>query len=369
MTTGYVWHELYGWHDTGTYAGLLPPNLVSQPYQHFESPESKQRFHSLVEVSGLAQHLVRIEPMPATDEDILRVHTPEHLARIKAESALPKGGDAGDGTSPFGQQGYEIAALAAGGSIAALNAVLDGTVTNAYALVRPPGHHARPETGMGFCIFANASIAIRHAQATKPELRVVTVDWDVHHGNGTQAVFYDDPSVLTISLHQDDLFPRSSGTTLERGEGAGEGYSINVPLPAGTGNGGYLHALTEVVVPAIRRFRPDVIVVPSGFDASAFDPLGRMSVTASGYRAMTRVLMDVADEVCGGRIMMTHEGGYSPTYVPLCGVSVLSEMSGADVDVIHEILAGFDTMPEHALAPWQAEAIAAARTAAGLDED
>lgn len=367
MATGYVWHELYGWHDTGTYAGLLPPSLTSQPYQHFESPESKQRFHSLVEVSGLARHLVRIEPEPATDEDILRAHTPEHLARIKAESAQTKGGDAGDGVSPFGNQGFEIAALAAGGSIAALNAVLDGTVRNAYALVRPPGHHARPETGMGFCIFANASIAIKHAQAKNPELKVVTVDWDVHHGNGTQAVFYDDPSVLTISLHQDDLFPRSSGTREERGEGAGEGFSINVPLPAGTGNGGYLHAMNEIVIPAIRRFAPDVIVVPSGFDASAFDPLGRMSVTASGYRDMTRLLMDVADEVCEGRIMMTHEGGYSPTYVPLCGVAVLSEMSGVSIDALHEIYEGFDTMPEHALAPWQAEVIAAARTSANLD--
>lgn len=366
MTTGYVWHELYGWHDTGTNAGLLPGNLTLQPYLHFESPESKQRFHSLVEVSGLARHLARIEAVPVTDEDILRVHTREHLARIKAESESPRGGDAGDGTSPFGHQGFHIAALAAGGAAAALDAVLDGSVRNAYALVRPPGHHARPETGMGFCIFANASIAISRALAAQPDLRVVTVDWDVHHGNGTQAVFWTDPSVLTISLHQDDLFPRGSGSLAERGAGAGDGYAINVPLPAGTGNGGYAAAMTDVVVPAIRRFRPDVIVVPSGFDASCFDPLGRMSVTASGYRAMTRILMDVADEVCDGRIMMTHEGGYSPTYVPLCGVSVLSELSGVDVDVINELYAGFDSMPEHALSPTQVEVIAAVRAAHGL---
>ena len=366
MTTGYVWHELYGWHDTGTYAGLVPASLISQPYQHFESPESKQRFHSLVEVSGLAPHLTRIFPEPANDEDILRVHTPQHLARIKAESAQPKGGDAGDGTSPFGHEGFAIAALAAGGSIAALNSVLDGTVQNSYALVRPPGHHARPETGMGFCIFSNAAIAIRHAQAKNPDLRVATVDWDVHHGNGTQAAFVTDPSVLTISLHQDDLFPRGSGSLAERGEGAGSGYAINAPLPAGTGNGGYLHAMATIVVPALRRFKPDVIVVPSGFDASCFDPLGRMSVTAAGYRAMTRVLMDIADEVCAGRIMMTHEGGYSPTYVPICGVTVLSEMSGVPVDVIPEVYAGFDTMPAHELSPWQAALIEEVRVAHAL---
>jgi acetoin utilization deacetylase AcuC-like enzyme len=366
MTTGYVWHELYGWHDTGTNAGLLPGSLVMQPYLHFESPESKQRFHSLVEVSGLAARLTRIDPWSASDEDILRVHTEEHLARIKAESESPRGGDAGDGTSPFGHQGFAIAALAAGGASAALEAVLDGTVTNAYALVRPPGHHARPSTGMGFCIFANASIAIRRAQAATPDLRVVTVDWDVHHGNGTQEVFWSDPSVLTISLHQDGLFPADSGHLSERGEGAGEGYALNVPLPAGTGNGGYLEAMRRVVVPAVRRHRPDVIVVPSGFDASCFDPLGRMSVTAAGYRAMTRILMDVAAEVCDGRIVMTHEGGYSPTYVPLCGVSVLSEMSGVPVDVIHPLYETFDEKPEQALTPVQTAVLDRVCAAHGL---
>jgi acetoin utilization deacetylase AcuC-like enzyme len=189
----------------------------------------------------------------------------------------------------------------------------------------------------------------------------------VHHGNGTQAVFYSDPSVLTISLHQDDLFPRDSGRLDEQGEGAGTGYSINSPLPAGTGNGGYVYAMERVVVPALRRFKPDVIVVPSGFDASCFDPLGRQSVTAAGFRQMTRILMDAADELTQGRLMMTHEGGYSPTYVPICGVSVLSEMSGVPVDVVHEVYAGFDTMPEQTLSQWQKDAIDAAAQAASLD--
>ena len=367
MATGFVWHELYGWHDTGTNAGLLPGNsTLLQPYLHFESPESKVRFASLVEVTGLSTHLVRIEPQPATDEDILRCHTPEHLARIKTESEQPRGGDAGDGTSPFGHKGLDIARLAAGGSIAALTAVLDGTVDNAYALVRPPGHHARPETGMGFCMFGNAAIAVAHARAKNPDLRVVTMDWDVHHGNGTQAIFYDSPDVLTISIHQDGLFPANSGHIDETGEGAGRGYAMNIPLPAGTGNGGYLHTLTEAVVPAIRRFRPDVIVIPSGFDASCFDPLGRMSVTANGYRAMTRVMLDVAAEVCDGRLMMTHEGGYSPTYVPLCGVSVLSEMSGVPVDAINELYATFDDKPESALTDGQRAVVAEVRAVHGL---
>ena len=147
------------------------------------------------------------------------------------------------------------------------------------------------------------------------------------------------------------------GAIEERGKGEGLGYAINIPLPAGTGNEGYAYAMLTVVVPALRRFSPDVIVVPSGFDASCFDPLGRMSVTASGYRIMTRQLMAVAEEVCSGRIMMTHEGGYSPTYVPLCGVTVLSEMSGVPVDVIHELYASFDTMPEQTLNDYQRSAV------------
>lgn len=367
MTTGYVWNELYGWHDTGTNAGLLPgDSTMMQPYFHFESPESKQRFASLVEVSGLSKHLTRIDAVSATDEDILRCHTPEYLEHLKQQSDQPRGGDAGDPTTVFGHKGLDIARLAAGGAIAAVEAVLDGRVQNAYALVRPPGHHARPETGMGFCMLGNASIAIAKARAANPDLRVVTMDWDVHHGNGTQAIFWEDPSVLTISIHQDSLFPPNSGTLEERGGGAGEGFAMNIPLPAGTGNGGYMHALTEAVVPAIRRFKPDLIVIPSGFDASCFDPLGRMAVTAAGFRAMTRVMMDLADEVCGGKLVMTHEGGYSPTYVPICGVTVLSEMSGVPVDVIHPLYASFDEKPENILNDAQRDAVAAARKAHGL---
>ena len=163
MTTGYAYHEIFGWHDTSSYAGLFPsiPAPGLQPFVHFENAETKRRIHELVVVSGLVDHLVRIAPRPATDEEILRVHTAEHLARIEAESLLPKGGDAGDGISPFGRGGIAIARLAAGAVIECVDAVLDGRVDNAYALVRPPGHHAIAATGMGFCIFGNLAIAAR----------------------------------------------------------------------------------------------------------------------------------------------------------------------------------------------------------------
>jgi acetoin utilization deacetylase AcuC-like enzyme len=352
MSTGFVWNELYGWHDTGTYAGLMVAGGLVQPYTHVESPESKVRFAALVEVSGLAKHLTRIEARPATEEEILRIHTKEHLEDIKKQSLNVKGGDAGDGESPFGHGGYEIAALSAGGAIAAIDAVLDGTVTNAYALIRPPGHHARRGNGMGFCIFSNASIAIAHAQANRGIERVAVVDWDVHHGNGTQSIFYDDPSVLTISIHQDDLYPRSSGSIAEQGEGAGEGFTINVPMPAGSGDGAYVEVMKRVVVPALRRFKPQIIVVASGFDASVYDQLGRMIVTSHGYREMTAVLMEAAEELCEGRIMMTHEGGYSPFYVPYCGMAVLEQMSGV-LSGVEDPLGGVSTLPDQPLQPHQ----------------
>ncbi len=359
MATGYLYHEIFGWHDTGTNAGLFPsdPGAGLQPFNHFENAETKRRLHELVVVSGLIDQLSRVAPRRATEEELLRVHTREHVDRIKSESALPKGGDAGDGLSPFGRGGFEIALLAAGGVIAMVDAVLDGTVDNGYALVRPPGHHAVAETGMGFCLFSNLAIAAKHAREVRGVERIAILDWDVHHGNGTQSAFYDDPSVLTISLHQDNVFPPNSGAIEERGVGEGLGYAVNVPLPAGTGDGGYLHAMDEVVVPAIRDFDPDLVLVASGFDASAMDPLARQMVTSEGYRSLTARLMEVAAETCDGRIAMSHEGGYNPVYVPFCGLAVLEQLSGATPfpDPILPIPAGFAGQD---LQPHQADLVA-----------
>ena len=293
-------------HVPGFLYGHAPVGL--QPYHHFDSPDSKKRLHELVAVSGLVDELVRIVAEPASDEFLLMVHDRAHVERIAAESRLPKGGDAGDGFSPFGQGGDEIARLATGGTISATTAVLEGRVDNAYALVRPCGHHALPHMGMGFCIFANVAVAARVARARHGVGRIAVVDWDVHHGNGTQAVFYDDPSTLAISIHQDNWFPPDSGHLGERGEGPGEGTTLNVPLPPGSGNGAYLAVMEQVVVPALVRFRPELILVACGFDANVLDPLARMMVTSTGYRAMTSMLLDVAATVCGGRIVFSHEG-------------------------------------------------------------
>lgn len=353
MPTGYVWEEIYGWHNTGNSAGAHPAGLNAQPYEHFESAASKIRLASAIEVSGLSKNLTRIRAHQASVEDIALVHPKEYIDRIKRDSATPVGGDAGDGLSPFGTGSYEIALWAAGGAIAATKAVIKGEVSNAYALIRPPGHHARVETGMGFCIFANAAIAIRYAQKHLGIKRVAVLDWDVHHGNGTQSIFYGDPDVLTISMHQDGLFPPDSGHVTEQGEGAGAGYAINVPLPAGSGNGAYARALEEIAFPAIEKFKPELIVVCCGFDAAMTDPLGRMIVTATGYREMTQALKKVAEKVCDGKIVMTHEGGYSPTYVPFCGLAVIETLAGVETEM-KDVLAEFwDVLPDQKLHDWQ----------------
>jgi len=331
MATGFVWHELYMWHNTWNWAQVFPPSLTVQPGEHAENPETKRRLRNLIEVSGLLDHLTPIKPRPATEDELARLHDRAYIARIKAMS-VENGGDASTLT-PFGRGSFEIAQLSAGGVMAAFDAVLEGKVKNAYALVRPPGHHATKDLGLGFCLFGNAVVAILHAQAKHGIGRVATVDWDVHHGNGTQAAFYDRDDVLTISLHQDNLFPANSGSLAETGTGKGKGFNLNIPLPPGSGDGAYRAAIEQVVIPALFRFRPDLIVVPSGFDASGVDPLGRMMVTSDGYRAMTRMLVKAAAELCGGRLVMSHEGGYSQMYVPYCGLAVLEEMAGIKTEV------------------------------------
>ena len=363
--TGFVWHQLYGWHDTGLQFQLPSGGSPVQPLPNGESPESKVRLASLVEATGLGDRMERVRPMTATDEDILRVHTRAYLDLLKRESLAPKGGDAGDGVTPFGHGGLEIARLSAGGAMALVGAVMDGRVRNGYALVRPPGHHALPAEGMGFCMLANIAIAIRWARANLGLGRVAVVDWDVHHGNGTQAIFWDDPDTLTVSLHQDNLYPFGSGTQDERGGRTAPNSALNIPLPAGSGNGAYVAAMERAVVPALHAFRPDLVIVASGFDGSFTDPFGRMMITTTGYRTMTRLLMDAADELCEGRLAMVHEGGYSALYVPYCGLAVLETMSGIATGVTMPWDPDWERLPDQQVTDRQAMIIERAARQAG----
>ena len=354
-TTGFLMHELYLWHDTGSAALWYPSGLKAQPGEHAENAETKRRFRNLLDVAGLHEKLIHIKPRPATREEILRVHTPDYVDGIAAMSA-GRGGDAGEAT-PFGHGGYEIALLAAGGVIAMVDAVVEGTVDNGYALVRPPGHHAEPDIGRGFCIFGNIGVAIHHARHVHGVERAAVVDWDVHHGNGTERIFYEDPNVLSISIHQDNWYPADSGHLHRTGEGAGKGYNINVPLPPGSGRDAYVQTFERVVAPALRRFKPQLIVVASGFDASIYDPLGRMMVTSSTYRELTRIMLDLADELTAGKLVLSHEGGYSAAYVPYCGLAVMEELSGLTTDVDDMFAPFIDVCGGHGLYAHQDDAI------------
>jgi acetoin utilization deacetylase AcuC-like enzyme len=365
MTTGFVWHERYAWHDLGSGAGPLRAGGWIEPGEpHAEHPATKRRIRNLLDASGLLPRLVPITPLPATEEQLLRFHTPHYLSRVRALSE-GEGGSVGlDGW--VGRGSYEVAALAVGGTIAAIDAVLDGAVDNAYALVRPCGHHAEPEEGKGFCIFGNLVLGALHARDARGIERIAVVDWDVHHGNGTQAAFYDDPSVLTISVHQDGVFPPASGSVHEKGTGAGAGSNINVPLPPGSGGGAYRDAFERVVIPALHRFRPDLLLVASGFDANGFDPMSRQLLSSEDFRRMARSVRELADELCGGRLVLSHEGGYHTGVVPFCGLAVLEELSGERTEVQDPFVPLLANSPWQSLQPHQRAAVDAAVAAAPL---
>ncbi len=356
--TGLVCHEYYFWHHTGASAGPLPYGLTIQPDAHPESPATKRRLFGLLEVSGLLARLVRIEPRLATEEELRSFHTPDYLARIEAMSA-GSGGDAGELT-PIGTGSYHIARLSAGGGMAAADAIMAGRIRNAYALVRPPGHHAEADRGRGFCVLANNVLLVHHLKKRHGLARIAIVDWDVHHGNSQEGAFLQDPSVLTISLHQDNYYPPNSGGIDVNGDGPGKGANINVPLPPGSGHGAYLDAWERVVVPAVRRFKPDFLIASSGFDGSAMDPLGRNMATSETYRAIARMTTALADDLCGGRLIALHEGGYSTAYVPFCGLATLEALSGIKTQIDDPYLPIFSGMGGQDLQPHQGAVIDAA---------
>ena len=279
-------------------------------------PESPDRLRSITErlysEPLLAPCPWRTAPF-AVDGDILLVHTSGHLDHIRGLSA--RGGGWIDADTYCGGESFAVAMAAVGVTLAAVAAATGRPATSAFAMVRPPGHHATPERAMGFCLFNNVAIAVRHAQTRLGVERVAVVDLDVHHGNGTQDVFYQDGSVLYCSLHQSPLYP-GSGTAAERGVGAGLGQTINVPLPPGTGPDRWLGALRDEVLPAIRRHRPQLIVVSAGFDALAGDPLAQMELLPETYGAAAQMLAQVAVELAAAPTVWVLEGGYDLNQMP-----------------------------------------------------
>jgi acetoin utilization deacetylase AcuC-like enzyme len=262
-----------------------------------------------------------VAPRAATEEQLTRVHQPDYVRRIASLAGTSRALDMDTYTSP---ESHEIALLAAGAAIDAVERVLDAPRRRAFALVRPPGHHAERGRAMGFCLYNNVAVAAAHARASGAG-RVAIVDYDVHHGNGTQHVFADDPDVLYVSVHQFPFYP-GSGDITETGEGDGKGFTVNVPMSAGAVDEDYHVAFAEIVLPILRQFEPDLLLVSAGFDAHERDPLGGMRLTTPAFPAMTAELRRLADECCGGRLAAVVEGGYD--------ARALTESLRAVVDVL-----------------------------------
>jgi acetoin utilization deacetylase AcuC-like enzyme len=303
----------------------------------FERPERLIETWNVLEASGVLEHVRRVEAREATEDELRLVHSDAHVRRVLEAARRPE--PVNLGFEAWTVPGSETAArLAAGGLLDATGHVLSGELDNAFVLARPPGHHAEREASMGFCLFNNMGIAARWAQRERGVDRVAILDWDVPHGNGTEEVFYRDASVLTVSLHQDRLYPADTGGLEARGAGDGDGRNVNVPLPAFTGDEGYAHAFERVVEPVIRAFSPELLLVGAGQDAAASDPLGRMAVTTTGFRALTDRALALADELCGGRMVANLEGGYSLHHLPLANLAILEGLLGVpprfDVDPI-----------------------------------
>ncbi len=305
--TAIIYHPDYLKHETGSH------------------PERKERLLSIIahlEETGLMRRLEKIEPQSASLEEIRYIHTQDYIEKAKkySELEIPL-----DPDTVLCRDSYDVALLAAGGAISAVDAL--SKVDSSFALVRPPGHHAMPDRGMGFCIFNNVAIAARHAQK-KGKKRVLIVDWDVHHGNGTQEAFYDDASVLYFSTHQYPHYP-GTGWIDEVGSGEGKGCNINVPLPAGTGDAGFIAAFEGVLVPSALEFKPDIVLVSAGFDACADDGLAQMRMSVEGFAVLASIVKSIAKESGAGQACVL-EGGYDLKLLAQSVAAVLEVFMGKE---------------------------------------
>jgi acetoin utilization deacetylase AcuC-like enzyme len=287
-------------------------------------PERPDRLRVLQELVATVPDLVTIGARDATDDEIVRVHGSHLLEEVEATRGLPH--VRFDPDTAASADSCAAARLAAGGLVALAEAVVDGAVANGMALVRPPGHHAERDRAMGFCLFNNVAIAAAALRA-RGAARVAIIDWDLHHGNGTQHIFEDDPSVLYVSTHQYPFYP-GTGAVEEIGVGAGTGRTLNLPCSAGFGDAEFRVLFDEVVVPRLRDFGPDVVFVSAGFDCDVRDPLGSLAVTPAGVAHMARVVADVAREVAGGRLVVVLEGGYDLAALSDGTATVLAELQG-----------------------------------------
>ena len=314
MSTAYVYDPVFLEHDR--------PG-------HVERRERLSATMQLLAQQFLLGKLVEVQATLVPMEHLLAVHHEDYVKRAK-EVAEGGGGNLDSDTYLNGRS-YEVALTAAGGMLNLVDAILDGKADNGFALVRPPGHHALPGRGMGFCLFNNVAVGAAYALNHKGLSRVLIADFDLHHGNGTQEAFYSTDQALYFSTHQYPYYP-GTGHWSEIGVGQGEGFSVNVPLPPGVGDEGYERVFDEILYPVAERFRPELILVSAGYDAHWADPLGMMQLSSTGYGHLTETLKQIADEVCNGRLALTLEGGYDLEALSHSIAATLQTLMGGEID-------------------------------------
>ncbi len=293
-------------HDRRFQDHLNPPS-------HPESVKRLSVFAEHFKNSDLPGKVHELKAEAATEDQISIVHSPAYIEALKDCSDVANNAGklvAIDGDTYLSPKTYVTAKLAAGAGLVALEAMKDGATDSGFVAVRPPGHHALAAKGMGFCLFNNVAVAVRHAQQKLGMKKVFIIDWDVHHGNGTEAIFYDDPSVFFLSLHQYPFWPPNSGWYKDDGEKDGKGFNLNIPLPAGTGDRGYLRAFEQLVKPVCLEYDPDLIIVSAGYDAHIFDPLGQQHISTAGFADLSKVVGDLRDET-KSKALCFLEGGYN----------------------------------------------------------
>ena len=350
-TIDVYWHPAVLDHDTGSGVfEALDQGLIDTPELHPENAERVRNMHAVLERGPLAPRLGWREGRLASEDELAVLHDRDYIASLRR--TCENGGGRFSSTTIVSPTSWTPMLAAAGTSLEAGRAVLDGETLVSYALVRPPGHHAAPAMTDGYCFFNNAGLVAQLARDRRVP-RVAIVDWDVHHGNGTQTCFYDRADVLTISLHMrhgswGPSHPET-GAPDELGQGAGAGYNINLELRPGSGDGAYLAAFEQIVLPVLHQFQPGLIVAGCGQDASAFDPNGRQNVTMAGFRAVGEAIGRAADELCDGRLVLVQEGGYARTYAAYCLHATLEGVLGTG-PLLDDPLAYMPDDPEHAAA-------------------
>ncbi|MBU3172721.1 hypothetical protein KPL49_14630 [Clostridium estertheticum] len=330
VQTGLMYHENFNWHNPCDGALIFPAAYSKwvELKSYYDDVNRIRQSFNLLNRSGFIDDLIPLEPRNATREELLYFHSPQYIDKLKTLSDA-EGGEVG----PFayvGKGSYDIISLAVGGDLAALDAVMEGKVTNAFCLQRPPGAHAEKDHGYGFCIVNNFNIMANYAQKKYGLKRIMIIDWDCHYKNGIHEAWYNDPEVLYIETHQTGTFGRNSSHDKDAenvGEGDGRGYNIPIPMPAGTGDLGHIKAFEEIIVPIADQYKPELVIVVAGFAANIFDPLGGQQITATGYKKLTEIVKGIADRNCEGRLVAVMEGG-AGSYMPFCVSKVLEGLSG-----------------------------------------